>query len=127
MLTRLEGVKTVTNKKSVFTVKVLENKAILPSKIAKMVEEQQYSLDGFTLEAAGTVEKAGDGWVFVARANGTKYTLKANDDAKKLIADGRLKLVITGDVVEPEEKDGKKPLPVIEVSGAKELKEEPKK
>lgn len=116
--------------KTEYVVKVLENKWLAPATIDKALRaapDGGYTYQGMTVEIAGAVAKDGDRWVFTARASNQKFTLKVEDeDAKKEVADGR-KLVLTGEVTEPEEKDGKKPPPVIEVTSAKEAKEEPKK
>jgi len=108
-------------------VKVLENKSLMPSKIAKALADHKYTLEGVTIEVAGVVEKSGDGFVFVARASGQRYVLKLGDvEGATLVAD-KARLTIAGGLTEAPEKDGKKPPPVIEVSSAKELKEERRK
>ena len=122
-LSRLDGVKSVKPEKGgEFIVSILENKVLLPDAVAKAVKGagDAYQYEGMTIEAVGKVEKNGDAYVFVARANGQKYTLTANDDLKKMVADGKTQVLLAGSVTEPEEKDGKKPLPAIEVSSAKE-------
>ncbi len=121
--------KSVKHEKGEFVVKVLENKALLPTAVSNAVKGagDAYSYDGMSIEAVGKVEKDGDNYAFVARANGQKFTLTVNEDLKKLVADGKVQLLLVGSVTEPEEKDGKKPLPAIEVSSAKEPPKEEKK
>jgi len=103
-------------------VKVIETKMILPAAISKGLPED-YTFESATYTIAGTVEKKDDAYTFTARVNNQKFTLKANEDLKKLVADGKVKLTLTGLVTEPEEKDGKKPLPNLEVSEAKATEE----
>jgi len=123
-LSRLEGVKSakVGAKKSLYVVKVLENKCLAPSKMKEAVEAGNFSFEGAEIEIVGTVAKNGDDYSFTARASETKFTLKANEDLKKLVADGKTVLQIKGELTEPEEKDkdGKKLPCVIDVSEAKE-------
>lgn len=110
------------DKKTIYILKVMETKSVLPSAIVKALEPEGYSFEGLTIEVAGTVEEKEGGYALTARGSKQKYSLKANDDLKKLVKDGKTKLVLTGRVTEPEEKDGKKPPPVIEVTKAKEDK-----
>jgi copper chaperone CopZ len=123
-LSRLEGVKSakVGAKKSLYVVKVLENKSLAPAKIKEALEGGNYSFEGAAIELVGTVAKDGDNYTLTARASETKYALKANEDLKKLVADGKTTLLVKGELTEPEEKDkdGKKLPCVIDVAEAKE-------
>jgi hypothetical protein len=103
-------------------VKVLETKMILPSAIAKGLPED-YTFESASYTLAGTVEKKDEAYTFTARASNQKFTLKVTDDLKKLVADGKVKLTLTGSVTEPDEEKGKKPDPVLEVSEAKVTEE----
>ena len=127
-LSRLDGVKSVKHTKEGFVVQVLENKALLADALEKAIVDAGYGYEGATIEAVGKVEKDGDNYVFVARASGQKYSLTANEELKKMVADGKSQLVLKGALSQPEEKEGKKQPPAIEVSSAKEPpKDEPKK
>jgi len=122
-LGRLDGVKYAKSDgaKTDYLVKVLETKVLLPSAINKGVADK-YTLESTSYTISGTVEKKDKVYLFTARASKQQFTLKESDDLKKLVADGKSKLTLTGPVTEPEEKDGKKPLPVFEVKEAKETK-----
>jgi hypothetical protein len=115
--------------RSLFDVMVLENKVLTPSTLKATIAKAGFEFESVEMEAIGRVEKNGDAYAFVARANDRKYALKANDEIKKLVADGKTRLLVRGTVVDPGEKDENgdpKPL-VIEVLGAKEPpKDEPK-
>ena len=101
-----------------------DNKVVLPAAILKVLEkiktdskgEEDFPLISFEATLAGTV----DGTTFTARASGQKYELKSNDALKALLTAGKTKLTLTGKVSEEKEKDGRKPLPVLEVGEAKE-------
>ena len=108
----------VGEKKNLYVLKVLEKKAIFPSHVKAALPEG-YEFKGISIEVTGSVEKKGDSYVFTARGSKQAYALKANDELKKLVADGKTKLEISGKVKESEEKDP----PRIEVSKAKEVKD----
>lgn len=124
-LGRLEGVRSAKMGRSKFyyELKVSESKTLLPSHIKKMCDQlQDYSYRGFEITAiSGKVEKSGEEYVFTARGSNQKYALKPSDDLKKLVAGGKSQVTLAGTLEEPEAKGGKKPLPLIEVSEAKEL------
>jgi len=125
-LARIDGVKTAEmyGDKFHFKLEVLENKTVLPSAILKVVDkirteskgEEDFPLLTFEVTVAGTV----DGATFVARGSGQKFTLNPGEALKGLLAAGKKKLTLTGKVTEAKEKDGVKPLPVLEVAEAKE-------
>lgn len=128
-LGRLEGVKAAKMGKNKFhyDLKIAEGKTLLPSHIQDMVKKlQDYSYRGFEITAiSGKAEKKGDGYVFSARGSKQQYALKASDDLKKLVAAGKADVTLAGEVTEPdateaEKKNGKKPLPVLEVTEAKQ-------
>ena len=108
--------------KTVYVLQVMENKTVLPSQIEKALEPDGYQYEGMKVDLCGTVEEKEGAYTFTARGSKQKYTLQPNDDLKKLVKEGKTKLALSGKVTEPEEKDGKKPPPVIEVSSAKEDK-----
>ena len=120
-LGRLDGVKYAKSdgSKTDYLVKVLETKLLLPSAINKGVDDK-YTMESSSYTLAGVVEKKDKAYLFTPRAMKQAFTLKENDDLKKLVADGKTKLTLTGKITEPEEKDGKKPPPELEVTEAKE-------
>lgn len=125
-LAKIDGVKTAEmyGDKFHFKLDVLENKTVLPSAILKVTDkirveskgEEDFPLLSFESSLAGTV----DGAVFTARGSGQKYALKPGEALKGFLAAGKTKLTLTGKVSEDKEKDGRKPLPVLEVAEAKE-------
>jgi hypothetical protein len=130
-LGKVDGIKEAKNygDKFHFSLTILENKSILPSTILKVVDkirtdskgEEDFPLEGFEINSiSGTVEKQGDAVIFVARGSKQKYALKLNGDLQKLMDAGKKQLTLAGMVTEEKEKDGKKPLPLMEVSEAKE-------
>jgi hypothetical protein len=82
--------------------------------------DAEYPFKSLEIEAAGTVAREGDAFVFTARGSKQKFGLKASDDLKKLFSAGKTELTVAGKVEEPPAKGGQKPLPVIEVSEARE-------
>jgi hypothetical protein len=129
-MARIDGVKTAESygDKFHFKLEVLETKAVLPSGILKVVEkiradskgEEDFPLISFEATIAGTVEKQVDRYVLVARGSGQKYALDPGEALKAFLAAGKAKLTLTGRITEAREKDGAKPLPVLEVAEAKE-------
>lgn len=129
-LSKIDGVKEAKmyGDKFHFRLVVPENKSLLPSTILKVVDkirtdskgEEDFPLEEFVATLSGTVEKQGDAAVFVARGSHQKYAFKANDGLAKLISAGKTKVTLTGKVSEEKEKDGRKPLPILEVSEAEE-------
>jgi hypothetical protein len=123
---KVDGVKSAEmyGDKFHFKLEVLDTKAILPSTVLKVVEriraESKGEEDFPLLSVEATISGAVDGAVFTARGSGQKYALKSNDALKALLAAGKTKLTLTGKVSEEKEKDGRKPLPVLEVGEAKE-------
>jgi len=125
-LAKVDGVQSAEmyGDKFHFLLQVLDNKAVLPSAILAVVDkirreskgEEDFPLLSFEATEAGTLAGA----VFTARGSGQKYEVKANDALKALQAAGKTKLTLTGRVSEEKEKDGRKPLPVLEVGDAKE-------
>lgn len=118
-LGRLEGVQSakVGRKKTEYTVKVLEKKAVTPKMIEDCITEATYQYKGLSIEIAGTISQEGDAYVFQARGSSAKFSLKANDEAKKLVG----KVAIVSGKVTYDKKDSKKS-PNIEVTSAKEAK-----
>jgi len=125
-LSKIDGVKTAETygDKFHFKLEVQENRTVLPSAILKVVEkikaeskgEEDFPLISFEATLAGTV----DGATFTARGSGQKFALNPGEALKGLLAAGKRKLTLTGKVSEAKEKDGVKPLPVLEVGEAKE-------
>jgi len=125
-LAKIDGVRAAEmyGDKFHFKLEVLENKTVLPSAILKVTDqiraeskgEEDFPLLSFEATQAGTV----DGAVFTARGSGQKYALKPGEALKGFLAAGKTKLTLTGKVSEDKEKDGRKPLPVLEVAEAKE-------
>lgn len=116
----MDGVKSAKKgeKKNLYVLKVLESKVVFPSHVKKALPKE-YEFKSLTIEAVGAVEKKGDNYLLTARGSKQSYALKANDELKKLVADGKTKLRISGKVKESEEKDP----PRIEVAEAKEVKD----
>ena len=102
-----------------YDLKVLENKPLLPSTIkALLVKLEDYGFVGLEVkELAGTVEKAGDGYVFTARGSKQASGLKPTADLKKLVDGGKTAGTLTGMIAQGDEKGAK---PSIEVAEAKE-------
>jgi len=110
-----------------YHLEVLETKALLPSTFQKAMKDlvakdpdADYPFMSLEIEAAGTVAKEGEGYVFTARGSKQKYALKPSEGLKKLLAAGKIQLTVTGKVLEPAAKDGQKPPPLIEVAEASE-------
>lgn len=112
----------MSGKKTVYVVEVVESKSYLPGQIDAALPEK-FSFQGLSIEAAGDVTADKTGFIFNARGSGQKYSLTVNEELKKLLEAGKTAVTLSGKVTEPEEKDGKKPLPVIEVTSAKERSE----
>ncbi len=120
-LRKVDGVKVAEmyGDKFHFKLDVLDNKAVLPSTILKVIDkiktdtkgESEFPLISFESTLSGTV----DGTTFTARGSGQKYTLKSVDPLKALIAAGKTKLTLTASVTEEK---GKTPL--LDVTAAKE-------
>ncbi len=104
--------------KSQYVLKVVEKKAILPSHVKEALSKD-YPFKGMSIEVTGSVELRRESYILTARGSKQAYALQANDALKKLVADGKTKLTISGKVKESEEKDP----PRIEVTGAKEVKD----
>jgi hypothetical protein len=125
-LGKIDGVKSAEmyGDKFHFKLEVLDTKAVLPSAVLKVTDqirkdskgEEDFPLLGFEVTVAGTV----DGAVFTARGSGQKYALNAGEALKGFLAAGKTKLTLTGKVTEPKGKDAARPLPVLEVTEAKE-------
>lgn len=126
-LGRLEGVKSARVRgpgrdKYFYELRVLESKALLPSQFDKFFKDVKkanpdadYPYRGLEIEAAGAIEKSGDGWLFTARGSKQKYALSSKDALKAAAG-----VTVSGKVTESPEKDGKKQLPVIEVKSVRE-------
>ena len=130
-LSKVDGIREAKNygDKFHFLLSIREDKSVLPSHILQVVDkirteskgEEDFPLEGFEINSiSGTVEKQGEAIVFVARGSKQKYAVKPNADLRKLLESGKTQLTIAGAVTEDKEKDGKKALPAIEVSDAKE-------
>jgi hypothetical protein len=119
-LGRLEGVveARVGANKFLYDVKVKETKSLLPADflaVAKKLEE--YPFAGMVITSiSGTAEKSGEDYVLTARGSNQKYTLKPNDDLKKLVGAGKAKVTLAGKVTQDKAKV------TIEVTEAKEAK-----
>lgn len=113
--------------KTDYLVKVLETKLHLPSKIKETVPDQ-FPVHSIKYVLIGEAEKKDDAWLFTMRGSKAVFKLEANDELKKLLADGKTKLTLTGEIAEPD-KEKKDEKPTLAVSEAKETagKEEKKK
>jgi len=110
----------VGKNRTYYDVTVLETKALLPSQIAAAIPKiSRYKEMTFTA-LPGTVTKSGEEYILTARGSNQKYALKANDALRKLVGDGRSKVAVSGKVDEPREVEGRKPLPVIDVTEVRE-------
>lgn len=87
---------------------------ILPGQIRAAVPKD-YTVRSTVIVIAGTIAKNGDAYTLTARGSKKEYSLRPNDDVKKLAGKAA---VVTGKYAHPDEK---KP-PVIEVTSAKEPK-----
>jgi hypothetical protein len=112
-----------------FQIVVLEKKSVLPETVVKAMDkirqeskgEEDFPLVEFALSSlTGTVSGEGEALVFTARGSGQKFLLRPTDDLRKLLASGKARLTLAGTVLEEKEKDGKKPLPILQVTDAKE-------
>lgn len=130
-LLQVDGIKSIENigDKFHFQIAVLENKSVLPSTIVKVMDkiraeskgEEDFPLEEFQISSiSGTVEKQEGALVFTARGSNQKFALKPGGDLAKLVEAGKSKLTLAGVVTEEKEKDGKKPLPLLAVTEAKE-------
>jgi hypothetical protein len=130
-LSKVDGVREAKNygDKFHFLLSIREDKSVLPASILQVVDkirteskgEEDFPLESFEINSiSGTVEKQGDTILFVARGSKQKYALKPNAELRKLLESGKTLLTIAGAVTEEKEKDGKKPLPLIEVGDAKD-------
>lgn len=102
-----------------------EGRTLLPSQVKKALDDlkkkdalSDYPFRAATIRIAGTLESVEGQTVLVARGSKAKYVLKSS---KALPAAGR-EVEVAGALTEPAEKDGKKPLPMIEVASCEERK-----
>ena len=122
----IDGVKSAEmyGDKFHFKLEVLDTKAVLPSGVLKVTDkirkdskgEEDFPLLGVEATLAGTVS----GNEFTARGSGQKYALSPGEALKAFLAAGKTRLTLTGAVTEGKEKDGVRPLPLLEVREAKE-------
>jgi hypothetical protein len=110
--------------RSLFEVKVLENKAPLPSQISKAIPKP-FAFRGMTVTAlSGTIQKSGEDFVFTARGSNRRFALEADEAIKKRLREVASTVVVSGRVVESPAQDGQTPLPTLQVT---ELREAPSK
>lgn len=109
----------VGSEKYEFVLKVLESKTILPSAIRKALPED-YEYEGATIDIVGQAAEKDGQWSFAARGSGQTYDLEPCAELETLVKDGKTLVRIAGPVKEREEKDGRKPPPLISVTEAKE-------
>lgn len=122
----IDGVKSAEmyGDKFHFRLEVLDTKAVLPSGVLKVTDkirkdskgEEDFPLLSFEATLAGTVS----GNEFTSRGSGQKYALNAGEAIKGFLAAGKTRLTLTGKVTEAPEKNGVRPLPVLEVQEARE-------
>ena len=106
---------------SFYNLTVLENKALLPSQISGALPTRSHYKEMTLSALAGTVEKSGEEYVLTARGSNRKYALKTNDVLKKCVSKGTSKVIVTGKVEERRDMEGRKLLPVIDVTEVQEI------
>ena len=129
-------------RRTLYVLRVREKRTLLPSELEAAIPEG-YRYRGATIEIAGRVAKEGERLAFEARGSnqayaldpaeaerpdGTKGPAPGWEDLGKLLAQGKAKVALTGRLKEqPEDVDGRKRPPLIEVTAARELPEAERK
>jgi hypothetical protein len=110
-LVKLDGIQVAKvrgydrESKFYFNLTISENKSVLPEHVRKMLEDlkkeskgdEDYPYNSMVITSiTGKIEKAAEGWVFVARGSGQKYGLAPNDALRKLTDAGKSAVTLAG-------------------------------
>jgi len=96
-----------------FNLSISESKSVLPEHVRKMLEDlkketkgdEDYPYNSMVITSiTGKIEKAGEGWAFVARGSGQKYGLVANEKLKQLTDAGKSAVTLAGKVIDDDSK-----------------------
>jgi hypothetical protein len=90
----------------------VEKKSVTPKMVQDLLKKMEdYSYLGFYVNSiSGSVE----GDTFTARGSGQKYALKPNDELRKLLAAGKSKVTLSGELTQKDQ------ALTLEVASAKE-------
>ncbi len=118
-LSKLDGIQSAKvrgydkESKFYFNLSISEGKSVLPENIRKMLDDlkkeskgdEDYPYNSMAITSiTGKIEKAGDGWIFVARGSGQKYGLVANEQLKKLTDAGKSTVTLAGKLSDEDSK-----------------------